>query len=600
MTPANSAALRPVASAPEVPQSADLQSREDQWYNGSVKEAAEMLAHRAVAGRILRPLLEKDALDLASIAKSVKGFGSQAIDAARNYGGQAIDAANAGIGKLTDAVVPAAAKNFHVDNALRTGLIGAGLGAAAGGLSELGRDKEDRSYTRGLLGGAVAGGLAGAGGQLAYDNFPAAADTEVKKTPAQVQQEQKIRAAEDKLRAALPPRKAKPTDFAGQLAEWWNGNPEPTTDESSEATAAAPAIGSPPLAGNGSSAVGPGTGNPPTAATQKKPTSNPLDTAADWTAAATDVVPGGSLTGGVIGLQAAQRTARHAWNKWAPVTATERLNALGKQLNTTMSDGQRAELEAQFNKGVDGMKAKMREVAGPGLLSRTASGIANGASSIRDVFRQEPSAGKSSPWPTTSGVEPVVTQEMVNPLKGRTHPGVVKEHVAKQQAPVAAPTPAEPVQLSPTQQQVRDHVRQQQKLQEWLASKQQPAAKPPEPAYTHPGPVRDSIAAKAEAGKAPKPVEPAKPAKTPAHETPVAKKPGILDTRAGLEANTGGARPPRAGVKSPYIKGFWPNTKAIAALGAAEVILKHRQALGDPETYRSLQNQLNVLKGENQ
>lgn len=58
-----------------------------------------------------------------------------------------------------------AAKNYATENPGTTAaLAGAGLGAAAGGLSNFGREKSRRNFGGGILTGALAGGLIGGGG----------------------------------------------------------------------------------------------------------------------------------------------------------------------------------------------------------------------------------------------------------------------------------------------------------------------------------------------------------------------------------------------------------------------------------------------------
>lgn len=113
------------------------------WLDGSMEDAIEMLAKLAVVARRVRSAREKTALDLSDVGQQLKGYGTKALDWVNAPGKQ------------------------H----LRYPLVGAGVGGLLGGLSSLGRPKEERQTLRSMLTGGIAGAGLGLGGGLLAKNW---------------------------------------------------------------------------------------------------------------------------------------------------------------------------------------------------------------------------------------------------------------------------------------------------------------------------------------------------------------------------------------------------------------------------------------------
>lgn len=113
------------------------------WLDGSMDGAIEMLAKRSVVARRIRGAREKTAIDWEALSKRLGGYGTKALDWVNAPGEQ------------------------H----LRYPLVGAGVGGLLGGLSSLGRPKEERQTLRSALMGGMAGAGVGLGGGLLAKNW---------------------------------------------------------------------------------------------------------------------------------------------------------------------------------------------------------------------------------------------------------------------------------------------------------------------------------------------------------------------------------------------------------------------------------------------
>lgn len=117
----------------------------------TVKQASAHLAEVAAIGRRLR---EKTAA--TGLAESFQPY----LDQAKNYGNQALTGINSAVKNISD-------PQTGGWEAARNGLIGAGIGAGAGGLASLSQPKGRRRSLSTMLQGALLGAGIGGGGTLA-------------------------------------------------------------------------------------------------------------------------------------------------------------------------------------------------------------------------------------------------------------------------------------------------------------------------------------------------------------------------------------------------------------------------------------------------
>lgn len=102
-------------------------------------------------------LLKQAAIDPAALWDSAKAWGQGALDTAgKHIGNAATAAAGSGVGQW-------AKDNLWDNKIVRDSLIGAGGGAALGGLSSLWQDEDERTPISRMLTGGILGGLGGAG-----------------------------------------------------------------------------------------------------------------------------------------------------------------------------------------------------------------------------------------------------------------------------------------------------------------------------------------------------------------------------------------------------------------------------------------------------
>lgn len=164
------------------------------WLDGTVDDAAAMLADRAVASRALggvvkageRPEWADDLMKAAALVKRADPLAAPAPAPAPATGtGDFIDRNLGDVkkwvgGQATGALKDSFTKSPQVQNSITGGLVGAGVGALGGlGASMFSKNKRKRPVSNALfggmlggLGGAAIGGLGGAGGLFGKQDKP--------------------------------------------------------------------------------------------------------------------------------------------------------------------------------------------------------------------------------------------------------------------------------------------------------------------------------------------------------------------------------------------------------------------------------------------
>lgn len=126
--------------------------------SGTLDEACEKLAEVAVANR------EKSAFDWGGLGESLRAHAAHLGDSLQTHASDLYQHAQPHL---------AAIKGFASEHPVGAGaLAGAGLGAAYGGLTSLGRDPEERQTGHNMFTGALAGAGVGIGAGLLHQHLP--------------------------------------------------------------------------------------------------------------------------------------------------------------------------------------------------------------------------------------------------------------------------------------------------------------------------------------------------------------------------------------------------------------------------------------------